>query len=475
MARDTPYAHSEEPISKDVALAELPGKLRGLSLPRQVFVLAIWPFLEQLMNFLVGMVDLAIAGRLEPETLRVPAVDALAVAGYLMWLLGLLSGATGVGATALVSRAVGGGHKGLANAATAQSFLLALLFGAISGAALFIGADAIAGAFNLSPESHPLATIYLRIIAVVAPVHAVLFVGSAALRGAGDTRSAFIAMVCVNLVNIAVSVLLVFGPEPIGGWGVAGIAIGTAVGWLVGAVIIIIALIAGWGGVRLRRRRLRPHWHTIRRILRVGIPSGFESGGMWLINAAVLFFVSTFPIDGALGAHMIAIRIEAISFLPGFAIGIAAATLTGQYLGLGDPHRAKRAAMLCCLIGMGTMSVMGLTFMIVPEWWVMLVSAEATHLDYSPILLMICGPVQPLFAAYLILGNALRGAGETRTTMRMSFASLLVVRLAGAMVIGVILDYQLIGVWFALCADLAVKGILFSARFLHGGWTKTQV
>jgi Na+-driven multidrug efflux pump len=51
-----------------------------------------------------------------------------------------------------------------------------------------------------------------------------MFAVNAALRGSGDTRTPFLAMIVVNVVNMALSWLLVFAPEPFGGHGVAGIA-----------------------------------------------------------------------------------------------------------------------------------------------------------------------------------------------------------------------------------------------------------
>src|SRR5690606_32242019 len=63
---------------------ELAGKLAGLSLNKQVIVLAMWPFLEQLLNFLVGFVDIALAARLDEA---VAAANAIAVAGYIAWLM----------------------------------------------------------------------------------------------------------------------------------------------------------------------------------------------------------------------------------------------------------------------------------------------------------------------------------------------------------------------------------------------------
>ena len=88
-----------EPMGPSPAQPQLPGRLAGLSVRRQVLVLAIWPFLEQLLGFCVGFVDTAIAGRLSVE-----ATEAVAVASYVGWLLVLLFGSVGIGAAALVAR-----------------------------------------------------------------------------------------------------------------------------------------------------------------------------------------------------------------------------------------------------------------------------------------------------------------------------------------------------------------------------------
>ena len=85
--------------------AETPAGLpTGASLPRQVAALAIWPFLEQIMSFMVGFVDTALAGHLSVEV-----TNAVGVSSYVMWLMGMLVGSVGVSSTALIARAVGGG------------------------------------------------------------------------------------------------------------------------------------------------------------------------------------------------------------------------------------------------------------------------------------------------------------------------------------------------------------------------------
>ncbi len=455
--------------------AALAGRLAGLSLWQQVAVLSIWPLLEQFMNFLVGTVDLALAARLEPERLGVAAADALGVAGFIGWLMGLLHMAVGVGAAALVARAVGGRHKRLANAALGQAVLLAILAGALLGALIFAGAPIIGIATDLSDPALGLCVLYLRIIAMAAPLSAVLFVGGACLRGAGDTRSPFWLMVVVNIVNTGTSVWFVHM-----GFGVGGIAAGTFLAWVTGAGLILVVLFRGSSEMRLRWIRLRPHWATARRIIRVGVPNLIESSGMWLGNFAILMIVGRLTAwglaeQGVIGAHMIAIRLESVSFLMGAAIGTAAATLAGQYLGANQPRRASQAVGLCWAVAVVLMAVMGLLFLTIPESLVRIISDTQRHLELVPPVLRIAGVIQVFFATYIVLAQALRGSGDTTAAMKMTYASTFFLRLPAAYIIAIPLGYGFYGVWLALCGELVVRAAMFAARYLHGGWTRVQV
>lgn len=455
----------------------LQGKLGRLSLRRQVAVLAVWPFFELLLHSLVQIADTAIAGRLDAVTL-----DAIGVAAYVGWLVGMLHQALGVGTAALVSRAVGGGRTTLANAALGQSFLIALVWGTTTGVGLMLLARPAAGVFQLPPHTADLAVTYMLVIAVGAPANAVLSAGNAALRAAGDTRTPFLAMAATNVVNVIVSVALVFGPAPIGGYGVAGIAAGTVIAWFVGMAISTGVLMSGRVRIRVRKRRLRPHWHTMRRIIRIGVPSLIENGGMWIGNAIVLVIVGKLlersGADGLLGAHIVAIRIESLSFMPGFAVGIAGATLVGQYLGAGNPERAKQAAHLCWAVGAGIMAAVGVLFIAIPEPIIALLAPGenmAEVRDMAVPLLRVCGPIQFFFGTYLVLSQCLRGAGDTRGPMMITYASTFLVRLPAAYVLAIVLDLGLTGLWFGLCGELVVRGCLYIARFRGGKWQRIDV
>ncbi len=463
---------SDSPVAAVPINRELSGKLAGKTLPQQVLILAIWPFLEQLLNFLVGFVDTFLAGHLS-----VAATKAIAVAAYIGWLMGIILMSVGIGASAVIARAIGGKHKRVANAALGQAMVMSVVLGFIAGGAIFLLAPWVSRFMELTGESLDICIVYLRIFAVAGPAAAILFVGGACLRAAGDTRSPFVVLAIVNVVNVIVSALLVYGPAPIGGYGATGIAIGTAAAWVVGALVTLVVLIGGWGGIRLRLIRLRPHWHTMKRIVRVASANLAESLGMWLGNFAVVKMVGIVGItsSAALGAHLIGVRLEAISYLPCMALGTAASTLAGQYLGLGDPVRAKRAVRLCWAYGALVMGVMGVLFWIIPDLLVRMVTDEQALLDSAPDLLRICAPVQVFFATAIVLSNAIRGAGDTRAAMYLTYFSTWCIRIPMAYVFAVVLDWGLNGVWLALCGELVLRGIIFGARFLHGGWAKVEV
>jgi len=473
-------------VSIPVSERQLSGKLGTLSLPRQVLFLAFWPFLEQVMSLAVGTVDLALAGRLEPENVTLAAVDALGVAGFLNWLMHVVFSAVGTGAGALIARSIGKGRRASARAGLGQAVALAAVCGLVTGGLMFFLAGTLASIMNLPEMAHRFCVAYLQIMAVAAAPSAVLFVGAACLRAAGDTRTPFFVMVVVNITNVVLSVLFVYGPAPIGGHQVNGIAFGTLGAWVLGCTIIIVVLLSPRAALRLHLRRLTLHRVTLTRIVRVGMPSLFETlGGTWLATFIVLIIVGMLQdrVGGAglIGAHMIAIRIESFSFLPGIALGIAAATLCGQYLGLGDTDRARWAVIYAWLFASIPMGAMGVLFLVLPGWFIRIITDNPKLISEASILVQVCGLIQFSFAAYLVLSMALRGAGDTRTTMRLTYTSVFLIRVPLAYVMGLGIPgtgfdgLGLPGIWIGLCGDLFVRGSLFTARFLHRGWQDVKV
>lgn len=485
------------------------GKLAGLSMNKAIFVLS-WPILiESLLNSLVGLTDTVLAAGLEDGA---AATDAIGGASYITWFVGLIIMAIGVGATALVSRSVGGGRSAVANATVGQTMLLGVGAGAAAGLVIYLLARPVAAVLSMGPVATEQFVSYLAILAWAVPFMGILFGGTACARGAGDSIRPLIVMVIVNAVNIVVSwtlagvdvtasrlvdgevVTRTIMANPFGfDLGVPGIAIGTLAANGVGAAVMVSILIRGSSGVTLRRRRLMPHWHTIRRLVRIGLPNFLETFGMWIGNFLILLMVgwiSAATSGGALGAHIVAIRIEAFSFLPGFAMGMAAATLAGQFLGAGSAEHARRAVWRCTLIGMAVMGTLGLCFILFPDRIVGIFTPQPVHLELAPHLIMIAGFFQVPFAVAIVTRAAMRGAGDVRVVMLMTWVTTYLVRLPLAYALsgvdiplwnGQVIENPfaphptLYGLWLGLCIEMGIRGVIFITRFLQGGWTRVRV
>jgi putative MATE family efflux protein len=458
----------------------LAGRLGGLSLSRQVAWLAFWPLLENAMTFLVGITDVIVSSRMEVGESRVAMLDAMGLGGYVGWFLNILQGAVAVGVMALVSRATGARDSLLARRGMCQGLWLGIAAGVASLVLLKLGCAGLIRMMGLSPEAAGYADQYLNVLALSAPFSGAMMALNAALRGSGDTRTPFFSMIVVNVVNVSLSVLFVFGPGPFGGHGIAGIAWGTVCGWVAGLLTVVLTLWLRKGGgetaLRWTREALQFHHETMARITRVGVPQSMEVAGMWMIHYFGIQTISNLPMHGALGAHMIAIRVESMSFMPGFAIATAAAALTGQYLGAGSKEMAVRVVRFCWKLNIAVMSFLGLCFVIFREALVgILAAGSEEHLRMATPLLVVCAFSQPAFATCILLKTTMRGAGATPMVMKWAFSIMAFFR------IGVLFYFKstgqltLIGVWTIFAVDLTVQALVFSWLHFRGKWLDARV
>lgn len=463
--------------SQRAAEVKLGGRLGGLSLRRQVFTLAMWPLLEQVLAFFVGLTDLLISGRMAVGVERVAILDAMGLGGYVGWFFNILQGAVATGVMALVSRATGARDAPLANRGLGQGLWLGIAAGLVSLAMLQLGINLLVKWIGLSPAAAVKADEYLRVLAWSGPFSGALFAVNAALRGSGDTRTPFLAMIVVNVVNMGLSWAFVFAPAPIGGHGVSGIAAGTVCGWLAGLLTSVFMLgRAKTDELHWSRRSLAPHPETLRRIIRVGAPQSLEIAGMWLIHAFGIRVIAGLRDEGALGAHILAIRVESMSFLPGFAIATAGAALAGQYLGAGSRDMAVKAVRVCWRWAVMLMSAMGVFFVVGREWLIGMMAPDSElHLRLAAPLLVVCALAQPFFATCIILKTSMRGAGATHIVMRWSFGSMIFYRVLVLWAMAETGTATLTRVWIVLSLDLFTQALIFARLHFRGNWLDARV
>ncbi len=449
---------------------------REKTLFTQLLWLAFPVLAENVLHMGVGWSDTYLASRL-PEH----AADATAAIGlvtYIIWLLGLLAGAIGTGSTAIIARAVGAKHQRLANSVCGQSVTAAVLGGLLTTVLVAIFAVPVARATGLRMDNPAMgfSVFYLRILGLSMPFMMLMLAANACLRGAGDSVSPAMAMIAVDVVNIITSFALTRGWFGLPILGFRGIAIGTVIAYTVGGLIQFGVLVSGLGKIRLFLHRLRPHWITMKRVLRIGIPNGAEGLLAWAAQFIILGIIFRIdPTNVQSAAHIITIRVESLSFMAGLAVATAAATVVGQSLGMKNPDRAVRGAHLAYGIGGGMMTLAAFGFILFRHALARALSEDPRIVNLSATCLFITAFAQPGFAASLIYGGALRGAGDTFVVMVINLASIIGLRLVGVLIVTLVFHRGLAAIWIVLVAELSLRGLFAFIRFQQGGWKKKEV
>lgn len=442
---------------------------------RRVLLLLALPVLtEQMLNAFVSIFDTFLAGRISAS-----ATNAIGLAAYVTWLASMLFALVGTGTTALVARMSGAGDRRQASHIANQSVFLAVIIGLGTAALLFVLAPWFATMQAMTGETRVIAIQYLRFSAVGEAVTSLTLVGGAALRGAGDMRTPMLIQGLINVVNVIASPCFVYGIGPFPALGVVGIVSGTIVAQVLGAILMTAILFRGRAGIRLKPADMKPTASSVWRILRIGGPAAADGAIMWSGHFLFLMVIARLA-SGAVGeafyaAHIVAVRVEAFTYLPAVAWGTAAATMIGQALGAGDRARAVRsgheAVLQCGLLS----STVAAFFYLGAEtiFAVMHVDPLVHNAGVAPF--RVLALLQPILGLSIVYIHAMRGAGDTRFPLLITIIGIIVVRLPIGFTFGILLSGGLMGAWMGMCADMTWRGTAAWLRYRSAKWADTAV
>ncbi|WP_020470818.1 MATE family efflux transporter [Zavarzinella formosa] len=451
-----------------------------------------WPVLvQQFLILSVALYDQFLAGNNPPEdpTLHIGHQAAQTTANYISWFISSASALVSVGGTALVARFVGAGERDRANRVANQSLALAFVFGIIGTPLALFALPWAVHALGLRDETAWSAVQFLQPIFFLVTFQLLEQSAIACLVGAGDTRTGPFVLGGVALLNIPMAWTCFHGFGPIPGMGFYGIGMGTALSHACGSLTVLGVLLVGRHGLRLRGADLWPDFPLIYRILRISLPASVDTLSIGLCQLWFLSLVNALG-NVAATAHGTAIRCEGLGYMSGQAFATAASALVGQNLGAKRPHEAARSARVALLFGCVTMSLMGVLFFTFAPAMFHFFSPHAHQqpvVDAGvPILRLVAFAMPPL-SAIIVLTGVLRGAGDTRFPILLSWIGFLAIRLPIAYLLtrdqldlgaGIIIpgwNLGLFGAWLAMFADLMVRGALFVWRFTSGRWKTVRV
>lgn len=220
--------------------------------------------------------------------------------------------------------------------ATRQSLVIMTLFAVLLATLIHHFGEQIIDfvAGDATTEVKALALTYLELTVLSYPAAAITLIGSGALRGAGNTKIPLLINGSLNILNIIISGILIYGLSP-PGLGFVGAGLGLTISRYIGAVAILWVLAIGFNpALRISLKSyFKPlNFSIIWEVMGIGIPASVESVLFTSGRLLTQMFVAGMG-TSVIAGNFIAFSIAALINLPGSALGSASTIITGRRLG----------------------------------------------------------------------------------------------------------------------------------------------
>ena len=434
---------------------------------KNIFQITLPAVFDLLAQTLIMALDMKMVSSLGPSAISSVGVGT---AGMYALIPALIAVATGT--TALLSRAYGADNKLDGKKAFAQSFFIAVPLGIFLTIIFLLFSEQI---INLVGNAKDMnlkdAILYQNMTVIGFPFLGVSIATFYAFRAMGENKIPMIGNTLALVLKIILNFLLVYLFK----WGIFGAALSTTLTRLFSAIFSIYLVFwskKNW--ISLELKDLKFDYFTSKRILKVGIPAAVEQLGLRI--GMLIFEMMVISLGNlSYAAHKIALTAESISFNLGFAFSFAASALVGQELGKGSSQKALKDGYICTIIAMIVMSTFGLLFFIIPQFLVSLFTKDKDVIELATMALKIVSICQPFSGASMVLAGALRGAGDTKSVLLITYLGIFLIRIPITYLFLDVLNFGLAGAWIVMTIDLAIRSSLSFYIFRRGKWKYLQV
>ena len=433
---------------------------------KRVFSLAFPAALKHLADILQVLVDMIMVGYVS-----VYALAAVGLSMQFMMFINVLMTLYVVGGNALISRFIGSGRKNRASALLFSLSLFAVSLSVLVSFGGYFGAASLYTIMGASLEVVAEGTDYFQILSLGISL---IFLDNLlynALSAAGDTKSSLFIKIASSGVNASMNYLLIFGHFGFEPMGVSGAAIATIISYGFN-VIIYLLLLAKHSEAKLRFVPiLRPH--DIKRALRIGYHAAIDRGVStlsFLVFVAIIAYYGTEELAG----YQVGLRIEGLAFMPGFGFAIASMALVGQALGAGDRQKAYNMGIIAARIAYTFMGIVGIVLISFPDFLVSFFTKDPATIAVASEYLILVGLAQIPLALTFVYSASLRGAGDTKSVMRVNIASLWIFRVIPSF-IAYKAGFGVITIFIIMNVETLIKGIVYSYLYRSRKWLHTKV
>ena len=423
---------------------------------REILYLAIPAVGEMTLYMMIWIFDTMMIGKYGGQL----AVSSVGLSTEIIYSFFNIIIAVGISTalTSLVSRAIGSKDykkaEIIANAGIKIAVVLAFIFFSL----LFFVPDKILNLAGATKEMLPSATRYAKISSFSFFLLTLSSTTNGVFRGVKDTKTSLYVAGSINIVNLFLDYVLIFGNLGFPEWGITGAAVATVAGNFIGILL-------QWSRLKKLPFKISLFSYVSKKdiweIIRFAIPSGLQEANFSLSRLLGLTFILSLGTT-AFAANQIGVAIEAISTMPGWGVAIACTALVGHSIGENNQNKSQEYTLYSTIIASIFMGILACFFFFIPKTLVsfFINKQEINVIRIGAICLQVAAFEQIPIAIVTVLGSYFKGIGNPKTPFYISFFTNWFLRLPIAFYLISILRLPVYIYWFITTFQWLVESVI---------------
>lgn len=363
---------------------------------------AVPAMLAMLMVLVYNLADTFFIGQTH-NALQVAAVSLATPVFLIFMAVGTIFG---IGGTSVISRTMGEGREAYAKKVCSFCMWSCVIVGVTLSAVFLIFMNQILALCGASQETWELTKTYLTIVSFCGPFVLISNCYSNVIRAEGQSGKAMMGQLIGNLLNVVLDPIMILGF----GWNIAGAAIATVIGNVVGAGYYILYFLGGKSSLSIHPKDFTLRDQVCSSVLSIGIPASLGSLLMSISQIFVNSLMAGYG-DMALAGIGVAMKVTMMTGMVCIGFGQGVQPLLGYCVGANLWERFKKVMNFSLLFSFALGTVMACVCYLFTN---QIVSAFLSDLDafsYAVQFARILLTTSFLFGVFYVLSNALQAMG----------------------------------------------------------------
>ncbi|KAB3529059.1 MATE family efflux transporter [Alkaliphilus serpentinus] len=412
--------------------------------------------IENILQMTAGFVAMAMIGRISAASIGAVGLSQRIVG--IIWAL--FKGVT-TGATVFVAQAYGANDTIRLKKVVQQTLLSSILLVLALQQIIYWFAPDILKIFGAKGNILIDGTLYLRTVSWGLPFMAIILVVTGISQGMGNAKTPAKIALIMNLINISLGYILIFGPLGLPSIGLKGAGIAMVSSQFVAALLGLYVLFNRNGvlGSLFNLDFFKLDIKQVLEVYRVGSPSAAESIFWQLSSLLITMMILSFG-ELALASYQLGLQTESISYMPAMGFGIAATAFIGQTIGANNPQLGRKYIKEIVKGSLLVTALASAILLFMPAIVLRLLTDQQEVIDLGVKYLILMGLVQIPQSMSGVLNGALRGAGYTKVPMIVAGTGLWAIRIPVSYILYRYFNTSVTAIWMVMSIDLIFRFLL---------------